>query len=53
LRAAAVAGLAFGMLRSERPLRSAADAEALRADPLTARELLAALGESANTIQRT
>jgi hypothetical protein len=53
LRAAAVAGLAFGMLRSERPLRSAADAEALRADPLTARELLAALGESANTIQST
>jgi hypothetical protein len=44
MRAAAHAGLAFGMLRSERPLRSAADADALRADPLAAPELLAALG---------
>lgn len=52
MRAATVAGLAFGLLRSERPLRSAADAGALRADPLAAPELLAALGERPNTIQR-
>jgi glycosyltransferase A (GT-A) superfamily protein (DUF2064 family) len=44
MRAAALAGLAFGMLRSERPLRSVADAAALRADPLAGPELLAALG---------
>jgi hypothetical protein len=44
MHAAALAGLAFGMLRSERPLRSVADAAALRADPLAAPELLAALG---------
>jgi hypothetical protein len=53
MRAAAVAGLAFGLLRSERRLRSASDAEALRADPLAAPELLTALGETPNTIQRT
>ena len=44
MRAAALAGLQFGMLRSERPLRSVADADALRADPLAPPELLAALG---------
>lgn len=50
MRAAALAGLTFGMLRSERPLRSVADADAFRADPLSPPELIAALGPGPNTI---
>jgi hypothetical protein len=50
LGAAAGAGLAIGMLRSERALRNAADAAALRADPLLEPELRAALGPAPNTI---
>lgn len=51
LMAAAARGeLQIGMLRSERPLRTLADADALRADPLAAPELVAALGRRPNTI---
>lgn len=50
LGAAAGADLAIGMLRSERALRTAADAAALRADPLAEPALCAALGPAPNTI---
>lgn len=53
LRAGTGAGLALGLLRSERPLRTRADAAALRADPLADRELIAALDEAGDTISGT
>lgn len=51
LRAAFAERLALGMLRSERPLRSEADAAALRADPLAPAEIVAALGVAGPTIR--